>query len=273
MKDVIKLKSKKRLFARLQGEHISPFGGSSIEFLELKEYNYLDNAKHINWERSAFANTPLVNIYSDDRELNIVVIYLVSASLIFKDKKDIAKEAVSILSYSATKFNEKLTLLFFSSDIELIFEGLRDGRSFDISYDSASKIEHLSKRVDYNSLSNFLNSYLKERSLIFLVGDFLDKDINLSALSFKHELFAIVVRDKNEESISAFGGAILKDPVTLKLKRLFISKKGANRYNKAMAKHDLELFNSFDRFGIRYTKLYKNSDILTSLKRLIDARD
>ena len=272
MRNKLKIESKKKLFAKLQGEHISPFSGSSIEFLELKEYSYLDNAKHINWKRSASSRTPLVNIYSDDRELNIVVVYLVSGSLEFKDKKHLAKEVTSTLCFSATKFKERLTLLFFSNKEEAFFESLREN-SFDISYQSAQKLEHLGKRIDYNKLSDFLNSYLKVKSLIFLVGDFLEIPSNLEQLSFKHELFAIIIRDKAEEQISPIGHTILKDAISLKIKSLFISKSGANAYNKAIKKFDRELFNKFNNIGIRYTKIYKSNEILNSLKRLINGNN
>ena len=268
----LKIVSKKRLFSKLQGEHTSPFSGSGLEFLELREYSIFDNAKHINHKRSATSNTPLVNIYSEQRELNIVVVYLVSGSLEYKTKKEIARDITTTLSYSATKFKERLNLLFFSKKEELFFESIKHNISFDLSFESASSIEHFGKEINYNRLISFLNNHFKEKSLIFLIGDFLDSNINLAPLSFKHELYAILVRDKSEEELKALGEKELKDPITLKVKRLFISKSTANSYNKALQKQDKKLFENFNKYNIKYTKIYNQNTILKQLKRLLDAR-
>ena len=270
--NTLKIVSKKRLFSRLQGEHKSLFGGSGVEFLELREYSVFDNASHINWKRSLDVNAPLVNIFSDDRELNIVVVYLASGSLEFKSKKEVARDVASTLCLSATYFKERLSFLIFSNKEELYLSNLRGLDSYDISYDTLSFIKHLGKEIDYSRLCDFLNAQLKERSLIFLVGDFLDSSINLAKLAFAHEVYAIVIRDKKEESISAVGEGEFKDPVTLKVKRLFIGKSAAKNYNMAFKKQDSKMFKNFDSLGIRYLKVYKSSSIYMQLKELLDAR-
>ncbi len=266
---LLQFKSKKRLFSKLQGEHKSLFSGSGVEFLELREYSTSNSAKHINWKRSLNSNTPLVNIYTDERELNITLVYLISGSLEYKDKKELARDILATLSYSATKFNERLTIILFSNKVEAIYSSLKAINGFEFSYHITNNLTHLGKSIDYNNLSFFLESYLKERSLIFLIGDFLDKNIDIKSISLKNELFALLVRDKSEESINAKGEIEAKDPISLKIERLFISRASAKSYNNKFKEQDKSLFKEFNRYGIKYTKFYKSEDILEKLKRLI----
>jgi len=262
----VDIKSKKELFAKLNGEHKSSFGGSGIEFLDIREYTPNESARHINWKRSQPYSTPLVNIYSDERELNIVVVYLVSGSLEFANKRAIAKDAFATLCYSASVSKERLNMLLFAEDTIAYYEGLRGDDSFDLAYDLASETTHLGKDVNYRVLLDFLLNNLDNNSIIFSIGDFLDATENILELNYNHELYLVVVRDRVEESIDSLKSGRYLDPVDLTTTSIELDRFSKIAYNREFKRRDKALFNLVESSGIEYKKLYNKESVVERLQ-------
>ncbi len=259
----IDIKSKKRLFSKLQGKHLSKYGGSGVEFLELREYSIYDNARHINFKRSNPYQNPLVNIYGDERELNVVVVYLISASLEYKSKKDIAKDVASTLCYIGS--NERLNLLLFSNKVEKFFQNIKRNEAFDLAYDTISSIEHFQKSIDYTNLSNFLSKSIKEKSIIFLVGDFLEPNIKLDELLFMHEVYLLIIRDKSEENLDISSSNLL-NPFNKKIRFFNINNSTKQKYKKEFELQEKNFLNYLIKNGVDYKKIYSKDEVISKIK-------
>ncbi len=260
-KEII-LKSKRGFFSNLVGNHISIFVGSGIEFKEIKDYTTSDSARHINWKKSS-KDAIKVNSFSEDRELNIVLVYLNSGSLDFANKKESAIEALTALSFATIYSKETLSTIFFNSKEQHFFKPSKKSAAIDLNYDFASKVKYQSN-IDFNKLNRYILQHIKKRSIIFLIGDFLD-DIDLKLISTIHELYAIVIRAKEEEELTLSGELNITDTNSSKSKLLTITKRGQKLYKKKFKEQENRLIKEFKSCHILYTKVYTTSDIVKEI--------
>ena len=267
LKKEIIIRTKKELYLRLFGEHTSKYGGLGVDFKEIKEYEEGDLIAHINWSKYAKSQELVVNRYDEQRQLNIVLVYLNSGSLEFgekKRKKETAQELLVSLSYLAVSKADSLTTLFFSKECEHFLKPSKSKRVVDINYETAKKIKHLGKSIDYKKLVDFLAYKIKKRSIIFLIGDFLEA-FSLSALH-RHEIYALVVRDKAEEELELLGERSLTDCNSLETQKISVSSAVAKRYNDMVKREYLKL--KEQNLGVEFLKIYTCDDSIKRLKEL-----
>jgi len=270
-KQEILFQTKKKLFLNFHGEHTSIFSGNGIDFKEIRQYTTNDDIRHINWKNTAKTKQPSVNIYNETKQLNIVLLYLNSGGLDFgdkKSKKDIATEVITALSFATISNNDMLTTIFYDESNIKFFKPTKHKSIVDINYDVATNIKSLGKTIDYNHLNWYILNKLKKKSLIFIIGDFLDfKDF--SQISEKHEIYCIVIRDKKEENLNLLGQYNIIDTNTLKEYDINIDRKSITNYNKQMKNYDNKLFSHFKKYKINYQKIYTNDNSIEKLKILV----
>jgi len=267
LKQKIIIETKKKLFSNRVGQHSSIFRGSGIEFRDLQEYTTSDNARHINWKKSSL-NKIYVNSFEADRELNIVLIYLNSGSLDFANKKQKAIEVLTALSVAAIESKESLTTFFYNNKEQKILAPSKKRASIDINYQIASSIKHQSE-IDFKKMQEFVLRRLKRKSIIFIIGDFLD-EVNLQMFSFKNEVYALIIRAKEEEDLKLRGELNILDKSSNESKILNISSSTQKRYNKLMQEHDLRLYRAFKEAHIRYKKIYTTQNGVDKLRELLN---
>ncbi len=265
----ILIKTRRNIFGQNAGGSPSLFSGNGLDFKELREYEIGDDVRKINWKVTAKSGRPFVNLFNEERELNIVVAFMVSGSIYFgtkRFKQELMAEILALISYSSIKNDDRLSTLFFSDREEFFMPPTKKMGSLHITLEKALSLDPLEKESDFTAFVQYVNERIKRKSLIFVVGDFYG-DLDLSLLN-KHEVFAVMVRDRFEEEPKLFGEMDLIDPNTMNNEEFMLSPKILNAYKKSLALHDRKLAMHFDRHRIRYTKIYTDEEPFIKLSTL-----
>jgi len=265
------IKSRKRIFSNLIGEHNSVFSGNGLDFKELRQYSSGDDIRHINWKVTARTNSPSINVYNEDKQLNVVLVYLNSGSIYFgskRAKKDVMLEIFATLGYSIISKKDTLTSLIFSTNEEKFYKPTKHKAVVDIVLEDAVDISSLGKDIDYKNLSAYLLAKIKQKSLIFIVGDFLEIP-DFKSIGAKHEVYCAIVRDKLEEDLKLFGEFNFVDTNNQDMQNIFLDENSIKKYNKLMKTHDDKLYIHFKQSSIRYQKIYTSDNVILKLKQLV----
>lgn len=270
-KNSISLISKRKLFLNSFGEHNTIFSGSGLEFKELREYVSGDDVRHINSKVTAKTRVAHVNVFNEDKKLNIVVAFLNSGSIYFGSKKSKQSVMVDVLvniCNASLHKQDLLTTIFYNEDNTIFFKPTKDKKTLLHIIEIATILQPLGNSVNYKELNKYLLGKIKKKSIIFLIGDFLEfSDFRL--LGAKHEVYAIIVRDKLEEDITIFDGLNIEDTTTKGTNSININSYSVKKYNKQMKEHDEHLFKDLTKANIHYEKIYTCDDVVKKLKKLL----
>ncbi len=267
----ILLKVKKKVFTGNLGNTLSTFKGTGLDFSEIKDYVIGDDVRTINWKSSAKGLGVKVNLFNEERELNIVVAFMTNGSINFgtkRIKQEVMAEVLGFLSYSSLKNGDNLTTIFFDEKLEKLFKPTKNLGLIEDTLKYALELNPIGKRVDINSFCHFVNSSLKRKFLIFLIGDFYE-DTDLSSISHKNEVYALIVRDRFEENPQFGGDLSLVDPVTLDEDNLSLDKSSISEYRKLIKEHDENLYEHFLMHKIKYGKIYTDDDVFVQISQIL----
>jgi len=267
------IKTKKQVFSEIAGNNPSLFKGEGYDFVELREYQPGDDVKKIDWLITAKLQKPYVKLYREERELNVVVAPVLGGSVYFgtrRFKQELIAEIAAILGFSAIKNQDSFSYILYA-DSE--YDAIRPTKSLHAVNRLAEKIlafDPLGKRPDYRGLAARLMK-LRRRSIVFIVSDFLEP-VDLRVVAKKHEVVAVVVRDRFEESPEPIGFVNLLDPVSRE--HFLVDLEGATlkNYKKEVIRRDRELFGSFQKSGVRFTRIYTHEEPFGKLLRLFGER-
>jgi len=199
------------------GEYHSTFKGRGMTFSEVRQYQYGDDVRAIDWNVTARYNEPFVKVFEEERELTLMLVIDVSASEIFGSqqqfKREYLTEIAATLSFSALQNNDKVGLLLFSDQIELYIPP-KKGR-FHILRIIRELLEYepLGSGTNIGLPLEFLFGVLKKKAIVFLLSDFMDKgyEKTLQIAAKKHDLTGIRVYDPREKSIPNIGLVPMQD--------------------------------------------------------------
>jgi uncharacterized protein (DUF58 family) len=199
------------------GEYHSVFKGRGMEFTEVREYNYGDDVRTIDWNVSARFNRPFVKVFEEERELTVMLLVDMSGSQDFgtmvRKKREIAAELCAVLAFSAIKNNDKVGMVIFTDRVET-FIPPKKGRSHilriirDIlAYEPQGSGTNLRAALEY------FTSVTKKRSIVFLVSDFIDDGYQraMKIAARKHDLIAVRLMDAREADLPDVGLVKLRD--------------------------------------------------------------
>ncbi|HEX3009550.1 MAG TPA: DUF58 domain-containing protein, partial [Bacteroidales bacterium] len=202
------------------GEYHSAFKGRGMAFSEVREYQYGDDIRNIDWNVTARFNHPYIKIFEEERELTVVLVIDVSGSREFgtseRLKKTLLAELAAIISFSAIQNNDKIGVILFSDKVEK-FIPPKKGRQHIlrvirelIEFEPQSKTTNISEGLKY--LTNAIN----KRSVAFLISDFLSPDFSdaIRIANRKHDLVALRIYDRREAELPPIGLAQVKDAET-----------------------------------------------------------
>ncbi len=202
------------------GEYHSVFKGRGMEFSEVREYQFGDDIRNIDWNVTARFGHPFIKIFEEERELTVVLLVDLSGSLIFgtveKTKQQVAAELSAILAFSALKNNDKVGLILFTDKIEK-FVPPRKGKSHVLRIiREVLSFEPEGKSTNIKAALEYMNSTIKKRSIVFLLSDFMDSGYEkiLRIIGKKHDLIGVVLNDKREIEIPRMGLVKLTDAET-----------------------------------------------------------
>lgn len=267
----LSIETRKKLFLNRTGEHKSVFNGDGLDFKEIREYDTSDDIRYINWKVTARTGVPSVNIFNEDKQLNIVIVYLNSGGISFgshRSKEDVMVESLTLLGDLALRSNDTLTTMFFSDHEEVLSRQTRSKRAIDENIKIAYGLDSVGKSIDYDKLELTLMKKLKKRSIIFMVGDFLEMP-SFNMLNKKHELYCLVVRDRLEDNLELRGDFSLVDNSTMKSSDVYLDSSTIAKYNSLMDKHNLELARYFTSQKIKNQKIYTSDSVIDKLIQLL----
>jgi len=258
----IVLKTKKQVYGDMLGNNASLFQGEGFEFAELREYVYGDDVRKIDWKTTAKLGKPFVKVYKEERELNVVVVSMLSGSMYFgtvKQKSDIVAQTVATLGFSAVKNADLFSHMIFADKMYELSKPSKKLFSIHKAVEDVLEFDPLGKKADYTALVEMLVNRLKKKALLFIVSDFVG-DIDLKLLAKKHDVFAVIVRDKFEEDPSELGYLRLIDMETKQSFEGDIDGSTLKNYKKALHDNDEKLYKQFKKQGVRFTKVYTHEE-------------
>jgi len=256
------LKTKKQVYGDMIGNNASLFQGEGFEFAELREYVYGDDIRKIDWKTTAKLGKPFVKVYKEERELNVVVVSLLSGSTYFgtvKQKSDVIAEVIATLGFSAVKNADLFSHMIFADKMYAFSKPSKKLFSVHKAVEEITAFDPLGKEADYGALVETLISRLKKKALLFIVSDFVG-EIDLKLLAKKHDVFAVIVRDKFEENPSELGYLRLIDMETRQSYEGDIDSGALKQYKKALHDNDEKLYKQFKKQGVRFTKIYTDEE-------------
>lgn len=213
----IEIRTKRLSREIFAGEYHSAFKGRGMAFSEVREYQYGDDLRSMDWNVTAKLHSPYVKVFEEERELTVILMVDVSASRLFgstlRTKQELATEIAAIISFSAAANNDNVGALFFSDKVEK-FIPPKKGRSHLLRIISELlEFKPEGKGTNLTVALQFLTNAIKRRSTAFLLSDMLDVDSEgnpnyhhaLRVASSRHELFVVRIYDKLEQSIPNVG--------------------------------------------------------------------
>ena len=223
----IEIKTRRITRNQFAGEYHSYFKGKGMAFSEVREYQYGDDIRNIDWKVTARFNHPYIKVYEEERELTVMLIIDISGSRFFgtenKLKRELITEIAAVLAFSAITNNDKVGMIMFSDRVERYIPP-KKGRSHILRIiRDLLEVEPVHKTTNITPALKHLTNAIKKRSIAFLITDFMDRDRNTGSLNFeealkiankKHELIAVRIFDKHERSLPQIGLTKMEDSET-----------------------------------------------------------
>ena len=267
----------KNIFA---GEYHSAFKGRGKTFSEVREYQYGDDIRNIDWNVTARHNRPYVKIFEEERELTVMLMIDVSASRNFgtisKLKKNQITEIAAVLAFSAIQNNDKIGVIFFSDKIEK-FIPPKKGRTH-ILHIIRELIDFYpeDKQTDIEQALEYMTNSIKKRCTCFVISDFIDEHDFAHALAIanrKHDVVALRVYDPRENQLPPVGMMYLRDAETGEQMWVDTSdKKLREAYEKYAFVREKELDAIFKRSGVDVANIRSDEDYVRALITLFKKR-
>lgn len=263
LKKVRKIEIKTRALSHqiFAGEYHSAFKGRGMAFSEVREYQYGDDVRNMDWNVTAKLRTPYIKVFEEERELTVVLLIDVSRSGLFgtagMTKRELIAELAAVLSFSAIINNDKVGALFFSDKVEL-FIPPKKGRSHLLHIiREIIELEPESNGTDLSSALRFLTNAIKKSCTAFVLSDMLDVDAAghpnyedaLKVAANRHDLSVLKIYDPREKSLPALGLVNVRDSenghtawINTDSARL---RKAYSEWNESVCEEENRLFNKY----------------------------
>ena len=203
------------------GQYHSAFKGKGMSFSEVREYQYGDDVRDIDWNVTARYNKPFVKVFEEERELTVMLLIDVSNSLDFGTvkqlKKDMVTEIAATLAFSAIQNNDKIGVIFFSDRIEKFIPPKKGRKHILYIIRELLDFKPESKRTDIKMAVEYLTNVIKKRCTTFMISDFIDENDFRNALTIanrKHDIVAIQVYDRRMAELPDVGLMKVRDAET-----------------------------------------------------------
>jgi len=281
LKRVRKIEIKTRGLSRhiFAGEYHSAFKGRGMAFSEVREYQYGDDFRSVDWNVTARFNHPYIKVFEEERELTVMLLLDISGSGEFgtlsRYKSALITEIAALLSFSAIQNNDKVGVILFSDRIER-FIPPKKGRQHIlkiirelIDFKPASRLTNLTVPLRY------LVNAIKKRSIAFLISDFMDENFEeaLKIAGKKHDLVGLHVYDVHEAELPNVGLMKVMDAETGEFTWVDTSSTFVrNAYDKMYRKRQEDLKDLLQRVGVDFVSIAAHEDYVKPLMLLFKKR-
>lgn len=281
LKKVRKIEIKTRGLTRqiFAGEYLSAFKGRGMTFSEVREYQYGDDIRNIDWNVTARFNHPYMKVFEEERELTVMLLIDVSGSGDFGTqeqlKRNLITEIAAVLSFSAIENNDKIGVIMFSDRIEKFIPPKKGRKHILRIIRELLECRPQSSGTDISESLRFLTNAIKKRCTAFLISDFRDKGYarSLQVANNKHDVAALHVYDIRETSLPSVGLLRVLDAETNREMWIDTSRNRV-RENYAMKweSHQEIMKEIFSRAGVDNVSLRTGEDYVKPLMRLFKQR-
>jgi uncharacterized protein (DUF58 family) len=261
------------------GEYHSAFKGKGMTFSEVREYQYGDAIRDVDWNVTARFNHPYVKIFEEERELTVMLLIDVSGSRNFgtqnQYKQELITEIAAVLSFSAIKNNDKIGVILFSDKIEKFIPPQKGRKHILRIIQELLNFEPESKQTNISAALAYLTNAIKKRSIGFIISDFIDSDFKdaLTIANRKHDIVGLRIFDERETEIPNMGLVKMLDAETGAFKWVDTSsKKVRNAYAEWWNKHTSQLEQTFKRSGVDLASVATDQDYVKPLIYLFKHR-
>lgn len=282
LKKVRKIEIKTRGLSQniFAGEYHSAFKGRGMMFSEVREYQYGDDIRDIDWNVTARHNKPFVKVFEEERELTVMLLVDVSGSREFGasgvEKREMIAEIAATLAFSASQNNDKIGALFFSDKVEKFIPPKKGKKHILLIIRELLNFEPENRGTDIAAALRYFTDAMRKRATVFIISDFIDGHEFRPALSLtrnKHDVMAVQVYDKRDAQLPDVGLMRLSDLETGDTRWIDT---GSSRVRKAYAKWWYERQQSMSeqlkKSRVNYTSVATDEDYVKALMGLFKKR-
>ncbi len=261
------------------GQYHSAFKGRGMAFSEVREYQFGDDIRNIDWNVTARFNHPFIKVFEEERELTVMLVIDVSGSrnfgTVMRTKRELITEIAAVLSFSAIQNNDKIGAILFSNKVEK-FIPPKKGRTHILRIiRELLEFEPEHKTTDISEALRYLTNAIKKKSISFLISDFISPNFedSIRIASRKHDLIALQVYDQREVEIPPLGLIKLQDAETGIWKWVDTSDKITRKaYQDWWLKRQQQLKQIFRKSGVDNASIRTNEDYIKPLINIFKNR-
>ena len=262
-------------------QYHSAFKGKGMSFSEVREYQYGDDVRDIDWNVTARYNKPFVKVFEEERELTVMLLIDVSNSLDFGTvkqlKKDMVTEIAASLAFSAIQNNDKIGVIFFSDRIEKFIPPKKGRKHILYIIRELLDFKPESKRTDIKMAVEYLTNVIKKRCTTFMISDFIDENDFRNALTIanrKHDIVAIQVYDRRMAELPDVGLMKVRDAETGHEQWIDTSSRALRRaHNDWWIQRQGVLNETFTKSNVDSVSIRTDQDYVKSLLNLFAKRN
>ena len=262
------------------GQYHSAFKGRGMAFSEVREYQFGDDVRDIDWNVTARFHRPYVKVFEEERELTVMLLIDVSGSLDFgtqkQMKRDMVTEIAATIAFSAIQNNDKIGVVFFSDKIEKYIPPKKGRKHILYIIREMLDFHPESKRTDVKQAVEFLSSVQKRRTTAFILSDFYvrnDFQQSLQIANRKHDVVAIQVYDQRAKDLPDVGLMKVVDAETgLEQYVDTSSKRLRDSYRKYWTNRQSQLLETFNKSNVDSVSIATNEDFVKALLMLFKQR-
>ena len=281
LKKVRKIEIKTRGLSQniFAGEYHTAFKGRGMTFAEVRDYQYGDDVRAIDWNVTARFGRPYIKIFEEERELTVILLVDVSGSLDFgttnQYKKDIITEVAATLAFSTIQNNDKVGAIFFSDQVEKFISPKKGKKHVLHIIRELLVFKPESNKTDIAGALKYFTNAIKKRSTAFIISDFMDSGFErtLSIANNKHDIAALQVYDIREAEIPNVGMIKIKDAETSE--RIWIDtsdKRLRTAYKHQWNERQLQLQKIFKQSGVDSVSMSTSDDYVRAMMKLFKLR-
>ncbi|MBQ6037937.1 MAG: DUF58 domain-containing protein [Bacteroidaceae bacterium] len=263
------------------GEYHSAFKGRGMAFSEVREYQYGDDVRDIDWNVTARFHRPYIKVYEEERELTVMLLIDVSGSLEFGTvkqlKKDMVAEIAATLAFSAIQNNDKIGVIFFSDKIEKFIPPKKGRKHILYIIRELLDFQPTSRKTNIGAALEYLTNVMKRRCTAFILSDFLDKADFQNAMTIanrKHDMVAVQVYDRRLAELPSVGLIRVKDAETGAEQWIDTSSKAVRKaHHEWWVNKQLQLGEMFTKSNVDVVSVRTDQDYVKALMNLFAKRN
>jgi uncharacterized protein (DUF58 family) len=276
----VEIRSKRMASEMFSGEYHSSFKGKGIEFSNVREYQYGDDVRSIDWNTSARKHELYVKLFTEERERSLLLVVDASASMLFgsreQSKKDLALEVSSVLAFSALQNNDKVGLLVFTDRIETYIPPRKGRHHVLVILEELIRLKPRSRTTNIGAALSFIRYTRKRQEIIFLLTDLVDSEYEkgMKQLNTRHDFILVHISDPLDKALPLSSLLDLEEPETgLRLTIDGGSRLEIEHYRREQSKQHEELRQRLRRMRIDSIFLDTNRSFIGDLNSFFRHRE